>query len=225
MADDFDDVVDNVKSSSTWMRIVYMIGFCIVLYVVSIVIWFLTGAQALFSIFTGSDNRNLRQLGASLAEYVNQILRFLTYNSERRPFPFRPFPEGEEADTVTDDETADARTGDAVADNEGPTGEAGGQFDDLAFLSRQDEIAEGGPSEQQDEDSTENGADIETDDSAESDEQSAMPDGELESDENQAEADEGESRAEREESAKDSREENLQEGSQDNTDNDVKNSS
>ena len=147
MADDFDDVVNNVKRSSTWMRIVYMIGFCIVLYVVSVVIWFLTGAQALFSIFTGSDNRNLRLLGASLAEYVNQILKFITYNSQDRPFPFRPFPQTEETGFAGDDgspfgDSDFAQPDEDFRQSEGPGGEAdggsGGQFDDLAFLSRQE---------------------------------------------------------------------------------------
>ena len=98
MSDEMNDVVENVKQGSTWLRIVLMIGFYVVLYVVGVVVVFVTLAQALFTIFTGSDNSNLRQLGASLSEYVSQILLFVTYNSETRPFPFTPFPAaGDEA--------------------------------------------------------------------------------------------------------------------------------
>ncbi|MBT8146187.1 MAG: DUF4389 domain-containing protein [Gammaproteobacteria bacterium] len=141
MADEFDSVVKNVKRSSTWMRIVYMIGFCVVLYVVSVVIWFLTGAQALFSIFTGSDNRNLRLLGSSLAEYVNQILKFITYNSEIRPFPFGPFPEADEdeVDLATTTPESDEQAGVRPADEGKSAVRPVDEFDDLAFLSRQDE--------------------------------------------------------------------------------------
>lgn len=153
--DDFDDVVDNVKRGSTWMRIVFMIGFCIVLYVVSVVIWFLTGAQALFSIFTGSDNRNLRHLGAGLAEYVNQILRFITYNSEMRPFPFSPFPIGEEADSEMEEDADDDSPESEPAGAERQGGETGSQFDDLAFLSRQDETGDEEPAEAQEQEPTE----------------------------------------------------------------------
>ena len=149
--DDFDNVVDNVKRGSTWMRIVFMVGFCVVLYVVSVVVWFLTAAQALFSIFTGSDNRNLRSLGSSLAEYVNQILRFITYNSELKPFPFGPFPDPVESDSEVDEDLTGEEGGVAQDSAEahnasGPetaaTSQPGGQFDDLAFLSRPEETEE-----------------------------------------------------------------------------------
>ena len=96
MSDDIDDVVENIKQGSTWLRILFMLGFCVVLYVVGVVVFVLTLAQALFSVFTGSDNRNLRLLGSSIAEYVSQVLYFVTYNSELRPFPFTPFPDAKE---------------------------------------------------------------------------------------------------------------------------------
>jgi len=92
MSEEINDVVDNVKQGSTWLRILLMLGFYVVLYVVGVVVVFVTLAQALFSLFTGSDNQNLRQLGASLSDYVAQILRYVTYNADQRPFPFNPFP-------------------------------------------------------------------------------------------------------------------------------------
>lgn len=108
MDDDFDSVAGNLKQRSTWLRILFMLGFGLALYVVGIVLLFVTVAQALFSILTGSDNRNLRLLGADLAEYVNQILRFLTYNSETRPFPLGPFPDQADAKAAPPEESKDA---------------------------------------------------------------------------------------------------------------------
>jgi hypothetical protein len=106
MSDELNDVVDNVKQGSTWFRILLMVGFYVVLYVVGVVVVFVTLAQALFSIFTGSDNTNLRQLGASLSDYVSQILLYVTYNSDTRPFPFSPFPGADGNPNAPDDNEA-----------------------------------------------------------------------------------------------------------------------
>ncbi|MCB1669869.1 MAG: DUF4389 domain-containing protein [Gammaproteobacteria bacterium] len=109
MDDELDGVTEHMKERSTWLRIFFMVGFGLALYVVGFVLTFITLAQALFSVFTGTDNRNLRLLGADLSEYVNQILRYLTYNSQIRPFPFSPFPD--QADVVEQQlqsETTDA---------------------------------------------------------------------------------------------------------------------
>lgn len=94
-----DDIVENLKQPSHWFRIAFMVAMAIVLYVVSLVLTVLTIAQALFSVFTGSDNESLRSMGKDLSTYVHQILEFLTYNSEVKPFPFSPYPMREAATT------------------------------------------------------------------------------------------------------------------------------
>lgn len=97
-----EEVLKNLKEPSHWLRILLMLGFAIALYVVGIVLIVLSLAQILFTLIAGADNPNLRHLGAALARYVEQIILFLTYNSDERPFPFAPFPfESETGDSVT----------------------------------------------------------------------------------------------------------------------------
>ncbi|MCB1664327.1 MAG: DUF4389 domain-containing protein [Pseudomonadales bacterium] len=91
-----DDIVENLKEPSQWKRIAFMIALAVALYVATIVLTLLTVAQALFSLLTGENNENLRDLGRDLATYVHQIWSFLTYNSEMKPFPFSPYPGSEE---------------------------------------------------------------------------------------------------------------------------------
>lgn len=91
-----DDIVENLKEPSQWLRIAFMIALAVALYVAGIVLTLLTIAQAIFSLLTGKDNENLRTLGKDLSTYVHQILEFLTYNSELKPFPFSPYPDSEE---------------------------------------------------------------------------------------------------------------------------------
>lgn len=119
MSEEFDDIVDNLREPSAWFRVIFMMGFAVILYVViAPIILILMIAQALFSVITGSDNSNLRSLGAALSEYVGQILAFLSYNSETKPFPFSDFPtsasdasDGSSESSSTDavDETAVAQ--------------------------------------------------------------------------------------------------------------------
>lgn len=103
-----DDIVENLKEPSQWMRIAFMVALVVALYVAGIVLSILTIAQALFSLLTGSDNSNLRALGKDLATYVHQILAFLTYNSESKPFPFAAYPDSEEEMDIFNDTPQEA---------------------------------------------------------------------------------------------------------------------
>jgi hypothetical protein len=42
----------------------------------------------LWLLFTGEVNRELRQVGQALATYLFQITRYLTLNTDDKPFPF-----------------------------------------------------------------------------------------------------------------------------------------
>ncbi len=99
MSEEFDEIVDNLKKTSSWVRLLFMVAFAVVLYIVLIpVVIVLTIAQALFAILKGEANPNLRYFGMAIEEYVGQIIRFLAYNSEQKPFPFSDFPKIDEAE-------------------------------------------------------------------------------------------------------------------------------
>ena len=95
-----EQIKKNLKDSNQWMRILYMVLFSIILYFASMVTGILIVVQAIFALITGQDNKNLRELGAGLAQYINQIYLFLTYNDQRKPFPFATW--GEVEDVVID---------------------------------------------------------------------------------------------------------------------------
>jgi hypothetical protein len=97
---DQEQIKKNLKDSKQWTRILYMVLFAIILYFASMVTGILIVVQAIFALITGEDNKNLRELGAGLAQYINQIYLFLTYNDQRKPFPFAAW--GELEDTVID---------------------------------------------------------------------------------------------------------------------------
>src|SRR5690606_31398750 len=92
------DFKTNILSPQHWLRILIMVFFAVVTWVLGIIFTVLVVAQALFSLVTGRDNPNLRQLGGALSLYFYQVLRFLVYRSDFRPFPFAPFPIDDEAE-------------------------------------------------------------------------------------------------------------------------------
>ena len=100
MSEKFEDIVDNLRQPSVWIRVVFMLAFAVFLYlIIAPVILVLIIVQALFAVITGAENENLRFLGSALTVYVSQILEFVTYNSEIKPFPFSDFPRaGEQAE-------------------------------------------------------------------------------------------------------------------------------
>jgi len=89
-------VKQNLQNTNQWIRILYMVLFWIVLYFSMVVTGVLIFIQVLFALITGEDNKNLRQFSAALTQYINQIILFLTYNDNRKPFPFAAWGEVEE---------------------------------------------------------------------------------------------------------------------------------
>ena len=92
MSEFADDLVDNLKEPSQWVRIFFMLVFYFVSLAVVMILLVLTLGQALFSLITGKANDDLCTLGGSIAQFNYQIWQFLTYNTETKPFPFDQFP-------------------------------------------------------------------------------------------------------------------------------------
>ena len=85
-------IIDRIKNSNSWLRILLMFGYSVVLYVIALLAVVIMVAQTLFVFASGSPNSNLVIFGEALAEYIKQIIDFLFYKSNTKPFPFAPFP-------------------------------------------------------------------------------------------------------------------------------------
>ena len=89
------DVKNNLKSQSTWMRGLYMLLYIIFSRLAEIVLGFIILFQFLLKLFTGETNERLLKLGQGISTYIYQTLQFLTFNSEYHPYPFGAWPKGE----------------------------------------------------------------------------------------------------------------------------------
>ena len=88
-------VKENATSAAVWMRGLYIIIFGVILYFVFGLVWLLVIFQFLTKLFTGGLNQQLRRFAAPLSRYVSQILNYITFQSDERPFPFSPWPADE----------------------------------------------------------------------------------------------------------------------------------
>lgn len=78
----------HIKARSTWLRLLFMLVFVVFYAVSRIVVTVVVIVQFLHVLFTGETNPRLKEFGHALAAYTYQILLYLTFNSEVRPFPF-----------------------------------------------------------------------------------------------------------------------------------------
>ncbi len=88
------ELQENLKSKSTWLRLLFMILFIALWSISRLVVFAVVVLQFFWVLVTGSTNVRLSVFGMSLATYSFQIITFLTYNTEEQPFPFSDWPSG-----------------------------------------------------------------------------------------------------------------------------------
>ena len=98
MSDKKEQIVENLKSKRNWMRVLYMLLYAMIYSMAEFVIFFVVVFQWICTIATGETNQHLLTFGQSLSTYVYQIMRYLTYNSEEKPFPLSAWPQGEKTE-------------------------------------------------------------------------------------------------------------------------------
>ena len=82
------ELEDNLKSRDTWLRLVFMVIYYVIISLASLVGCVVVALGFLWVLVTGEVNRQLKQVGQSLAGYIYEIVRYLTFNTDQKPFPF-----------------------------------------------------------------------------------------------------------------------------------------
>jgi len=96
-----EQIKENLTSHATWSRGFFMllfaiIGYFLFCYVILVLVLFQFGTI----LFTGKINARIFPIGKSLSTYLYQILLYLTYSSDERPFPFSSWPDSKEEEIV-----------------------------------------------------------------------------------------------------------------------------
>jgi hypothetical protein len=80
------------SAPSLGMRLLYMIVLALVFWVVCWTLAFTVLVQLVLTLLAGRPNIELARFGAGLANYSRQSIEFLTFVSDRIPFPFSEWP-------------------------------------------------------------------------------------------------------------------------------------
>ena len=83
------------EGNARWMRVLFVGLFWIVFHLTQLVIAAVVIAQCVFTLVSGAPNAQLLSFGDSLSRYVQEILRYVTFNSDQQPFPFSEFPKSD----------------------------------------------------------------------------------------------------------------------------------
>jgi hypothetical protein len=88
------DLERNITTRSTWVRLLFMVVFGILYGVTRLVTFAVVAIQFFHVLFTGETNDQLKTFGRSQAVYSFEVVDYLTFNTETRPFPLdTPWPE------------------------------------------------------------------------------------------------------------------------------------
>ena len=92
MSDDFKQRLQNIE---TWKRGLYMLFFITAYWISKFIIGTVMLFQFIAVLFFGKTNEQVLKHSQNFSTYVYQIVLYLTYNSEQRPFPFgAEWPDG-----------------------------------------------------------------------------------------------------------------------------------
>jgi len=86
------DIKENAKDIDVWIRGLFIIVFSVIFYLLYALILLIVVFQFITKLITTELNEQLLSFSDSLNQYVSQILLYITFKSEERPFPFSPWP-------------------------------------------------------------------------------------------------------------------------------------
>ncbi|MCU1716943.1 DUF4389 domain-containing protein [Pseudomonas sp. 5P_3.1_Bac2] len=81
-----------LQRESIVLRVLWMVIFAVVWQVAEILLALVVLAQLAYRLFYAAPNGGLLSFGDSLSQYLAQIGRFGTFNSEEKPWPFADWP-------------------------------------------------------------------------------------------------------------------------------------
>jgi hypothetical protein len=88
-------VVEHEDKSATravWMRGLFMLLFLIAFWIAQWLLWLLAIVQFLWLLISGEANTFIARFGKSFSLWLGETVRFITFSSETKPFPWSAWP-------------------------------------------------------------------------------------------------------------------------------------
>ena len=84
---------NNKDYRNIWIRGIYMILMFFALHLSISIVFIITIIQFIIMLMNEKLNDRLSLLGKDLGQYIQQVINFLTFASEVKPFPFNDWPQ------------------------------------------------------------------------------------------------------------------------------------
>ena len=91
-----DEAMSNIKDSSTWIDALLVVVYLLVISYSIFLLWIIAFAQFIFKLITKKPNKNLGDLTNVFQKFINQIIDFVTFETEERPYPFNSLKNSED---------------------------------------------------------------------------------------------------------------------------------
>jgi branched-subunit amino acid transport protein AzlD len=82
----------HITDEQTWKRAFVMLLLTIMSCLIVLLLCAIISYQFVSILLSGKLNASLLRLGKTLSSHMQQILLYLTYNTDKRPFPFIRWP-------------------------------------------------------------------------------------------------------------------------------------
>jgi hypothetical protein len=86
------DLKTNVTRGAIWLRGLFMLLFAVIFNIVEIMLGAIVVFQFLNVLVTAKPMPRLVGFGESLGRFIYQIVRYLTFDTDDRPYPFADWP-------------------------------------------------------------------------------------------------------------------------------------
>lgn len=87
---------NNLTSEDFWLRLVFMVLHLVLLEVAASVLVLLIVAQFLYRLFNAASQPAILKFSNSLGLFIHHSYRFLSYQTQSKPFPFNDWPEAQD---------------------------------------------------------------------------------------------------------------------------------
>jgi uncharacterized membrane protein len=83
---------NNVEAETIPFRVMWSLVFLIIWSLAETIVFLIFAIQIISSVFSTGPNESLRDLGKQIGVYMAQIVSYLTFSSNEKPFPFSNWP-------------------------------------------------------------------------------------------------------------------------------------
>lgn len=85
-------IADEIKNTDKWLRGLYMVLFLIIVGILKMILGAVILFQFVLVLLTSRKNANLIPFSKGLAAYLKEIYLYLTYCTDKKPYPFAKWP-------------------------------------------------------------------------------------------------------------------------------------